>query len=128
MFSETDERLYRCPKAAETRSNAGKRRYQRLGGKYILFANTVGGCWNTTQALRLVVFDIGLKRLGGGALLLNAFDGDDCRSGASQKGSNKPYYYCLEKADRLKRRTDMLEGFVHRPGSVYSYRVLNFHE
>ena len=122
---------HKCCKAAGIRSKARKGRYKRPGEESILFPNQVRGHWNAAAPLQLVVSDMTTLKVGTTywewTILLDTFNNEIlAHSVTSQRGSNKPYYHCLEQ---LKKRMDKREEqtsqvvFHTDQGAVYSSRA-----
>ena len=102
---------HQCCKAAGIRSKARKHRYKPPGEECIQFPNEVRGRWNATAPLQIVVSDMTVFRAGGieweWTILLDTFNNEIlAHSATSSKGSNKPYYHCL---DQLKQLMDKRE-------------------
>ena len=122
---------HKCCKTAGIRSKARKRRYQRPGEESVLFANEVRGRWNATEPLQLVVSDMTIFKVGNTywewTILLDTFNNEIiAHSVTSQKGSNKPYYYCLEELKKRisKREEQTSQVILHTDqGAVYSSRA-----
>ena len=122
---------HKCCKNAGIRSKARKRRYQRPGEESVLFANEVRGRWNATEPLQLVVSDMTIFKVGNTywewTILLDTFNNEIiAHSVTSQKGSNKPYYYCLEELKKRisKREEQTSQVILHTDqGAVYSSRA-----
>ena len=95
-----------CCKAAGIRSKARKYRYKPPGEESVLFPNEVRGCWNATAPLQIVVSDMTVFRAEGveweWTILLDTFNNEIlAHSATSTKGSNKPYYHCLDQLNNL---------------------------
>ena len=123
--------VHKCCKAAGIRSKARKYRCKRPGEESVRFANVVRGCWNATHPLQLVVSDMTMFKVGNTywewTILLDTFNNEIlAHSVTSQRGSNKPYYHCL---DVLKQRMDKREEQTSQvvlhtdQGAVYSSRA-----
>ena len=102
-----------------------------LERKGIVFPNQVRGHWNAAAPLQLVVSDMTTLKVGTTywewTILLDTFNNEIlAHSVTSQRGSNKPYYHCLEQ---LKKRMDKREEqtsqvvFHTDQGAVYSSRA-----
>jgi len=119
---------HQCCKAAGIRSKARKRRYTPPGEESIKFPNEVQGNWNATAPLQIVVSDMTAFRVGGveweWTILLDTFNNEIlAHSVTSTKGSNKPYYYCLDVLKQLvgKREEQTSQVVFHTDqGAVYS--------
>ena len=119
---------HQCCKAAGIRSKARKNRYKPSGEESIRFPNEVRGRWNATAPLQIVVSDMTAFRAGGveweWTILLDTFNNEIlAHSVTSTKGSNKPYYYCLDKLKQLmdKREEQTAQVVFHTDqGSIYS--------
>ena len=101
------------------------------GEESILFPNQVRGHWNAAAPLQLAVSDTTTLKVGTTywewTILLDTFNNEIlAHSVTSQRGSNKPYYHCLEQ---LKKRMDKREEqtsqvvFHTDQGAVYSSRA-----
>lgn len=122
---------HKCCKAAGIRSKARKGRYKQPGEESVLFPNLVRGHWNAAAPLQLVVSDMTTLKVGTTywewTILLDTFNNEIlAHCVTSQRGSNKPYYHCLEQ---LKKRMDKREEqtsqvvFHTDQGAVYSSRA-----
>ena len=122
---------HKCCKAAGIRSKARKGRYKRPGEESILFPNQVRGHWNAVAPLQLVVSDMTTLKVGTTywewTILLDTFNNEIlAHSVTSQRGSNKPYYHCLEQLKKLmdKREEQTSQVVFHTDqGAVYSSRA-----
>lgn len=91
----------------------------------------LGGCWNATQPLQIVVSDMTMFKVGNTywewTILLDTFNNEIlAHSVTSQTGSNKPYYYCLEELKKRmnKREEQTSQVVLHTDqGAVYSSRA-----
>lgn len=133
VFQETgwvfSHRLaHQCCKSAGIRSKARKYRYRPPGEESIKFSNEVHGCWNATAPLQIVVSDMTAFRACGTewewTILLDTFNNEIlAHSVTSTKGSNKPYYHCLDVLKQLmdKREEQTSQVVFHTDqGAVYS--------
>lgn len=119
---------HQCCKAAGIRSKARKYRYKPPGEESVKFPNEVQGHWNATAPLQIVVSDMTAFRVGGTewewTILLDTFNNEIlAHSVTSTKGSNKPYYHCLDVLKQLmnKREEQMSQVVFHTDqGAVYS--------
>ena len=119
---------HQCCKVAGIRSKARKYRYKPPGEESIQFPNEVRGHWNATAPLQIVVSDMTAFRAGGieweWTILLDTFNNEILAHNAtSTKGSNKPYYHCLNQLKRLmdKREEQTSQVVFHTDqGAVYS--------
>ena len=126
MFSH--HLAHQCCKAPGIRSKARKYRYKPPGEESIQFPNEVRGRWDATAPLQIVVSDMTTFRAGGveweWTLLLDTFNNEIlAHSATSTKGSNKPYYHCLNQLKRLmdKREEQTSQVVFHTDqGAVYS--------
>ena len=117
-----------CCKAAGIRSKARKYRYKPPGEESVQFPNEVRGRWNATAPLQIVVSDMTVFRAGGveweWTILLDTFNNEIlAHSVTSTKGSNKPYYHCLDVLKQLmdKREEQTSQVVLHTDqGAVYS--------
>ena len=122
---------HKCCKAAGIRSKARKGRYKRPGEESILFHNQVRGHWNAAAPLQLVVSDMTTLKVGTTywewTILLDTFNNEIlAHSVTSQRGSNKPYYHCLEQLKNMmdKREEQTSQVVFHTDqGAVYSSRA-----
>ncbi len=122
---------HKCCKAAGIHSRARKGRYRRTGEESILFPNQVRGHWNAAAPLQLVVSDMTILKVGTTywewTILLDTFNNEIlAHSVTSQRGSNKPYYHCLEQLKKLmdKREEQTSQVILHTDqGAVYSSRA-----
>ncbi len=122
---------HKCCKAAGIHSKARKGRYKRPGEESILFPNQVKGHWNATAPLQLVVSDMTTLKVGTTywewTILLDTFNNEIlAHSVTSQRGSNKPYYHCLEQLKNMmdKREEQTSQVVFHTDqGAVYSSRA-----
>ena len=95
------------------------------------FPNEVRGCWNATAPLQIMVSDMTEFRVNGTVwewtLLLDTFNNEIlAHSATSSKGSNKPYYHCLEVLKTLagKKEEQTSQVVFHTDqGAVYSSRA-----
>ena len=102
-----------------------------LERKGIVFPNQVRGHWNAAAPLQLVVSDITILKVGTTywewTILLDTFNNEIlAHSVTSQRGSNKPYYHCLEQLKKLmdKREEQTSQVILHTDqGAVYSSRA-----
>ena len=119
---------HQCCKAAGIRSKARTYRYQPPGKESVKFPNEVRGCWNAAAPLQIVVSDMTEFRVNGVAwewtILLDTFNNEIlAHSVTSTKGSNKPYYHCLDVLKQLmdKREEQTSQVVFHTDqGAVYS--------
>ena len=119
---------HQCCKAAGIRSKARTYRYKPPGEESVKFPNEVQGCWNATAPLQIVVSDMTALKVNGveweWTLLLDTFNNEIlAHSVTSTKGSNKPYYHCLEVLKKLvgKREEQTSQVVFHTDqGAVYS--------
>lgn len=126
LFS--DRLAHQCCKAAGIRSKARKYRYKQPGEESMKFPNLVQGRWFASEPLQIVVSDMTSFRANGKewewTLLLDTFNNEIlAHSVTSIKGSNKPYYQCLEVLKRLvgKREEQKPQIVFHTDqGAVYS--------
>ena len=122
---------HKCCKAAGIHSRARKGRYRRTGEESIVFPNRVRGHWNAAAPLQLVVSDMTILKVGTTywewTILLDTFNNEIlAHSVTSQRGSNKPYYHCLEQLKKLmdKREEQTSQVILHTgQGAVYSSRA-----
>ena len=122
---------HKCCKAAGIHSRARKGRYRRTGEESIVFPNQVRGHWNAAAPLQLVVSDMTILKVGTTywewTILLDTFNNEIlAHSVTSQRGSNKPYYHCLEQLKKLmdKREEQTSQVILHTgQGAVYSSRA-----
>ena len=122
---------HKCCKAAGIHSRAQKGRYRRTGEESILFPNQVRGHWNAAAPLQLVVSDMTMLKVGTTywewTILLDTFNNEIlAHSVTSQRGSNQPYYHCLEQLKkRMGKREEQtsLVVFHTDQGAVYSSRA-----
>ena len=119
---------HQCCKAAGIRSKARKYRYKQPGEESVKFPNLVQGRWFATQPLQIVVSDMTCFHANGKewewTFILDTFNNEIlAHSVTSTKGSNKPYYHCLEALKRLagKREEQKPQIVFHTDqGAVYS--------
>ena len=120
---------HQCCKAAGIRSKARRYVYRPPGEESVKFANIVQGCWNATAPYQIVVSDMTVFRAGDTewewTILLDTFNNEIlAHSVTSVKGSNKPYYHCLDVLKQLagKREEQTLPKIVFHTdqGAVYS--------
>ena len=119
---------HQCCKQAGIRSKARKYVYKPPGEESVKFANEVRGCWNAKAPLQIVVSDMTMFRVNGveweWTLLLDTFNNEIlAHSATSSKGSNKPYYYCLDVLKGFaKKREEQTPPIVFHTdqGAVYS--------
>ena len=119
---------HQCCKAAGIRSKARKYRYKHPGEESIRFPNLVQGRWFATKPLEIVVSDMTSFKVNGTewewTILLDTFNNEIlAHSVTSVKGSNKPYYNCLEVLKKLagKREEQKPQIVFHTDqGAVYS--------
>ena len=122
---------HQCCKAAGIRSKARKYRYKPPGEESVQFPNEVRGRWNTAAPLQIVVSDMTEFRVNGveweWTILLDTFNNEIlAHSVTSTKGSNKPYYHCLDVLKQLmdKREEQTSQVVFHTDqGAVYSSRA-----
>ena len=122
---------HKCCKAAGIHSRARKGRYRRTGEESILFPNRVRGHWNAAAPLQLVVSDMTILKVGTTywewTILLDTFNNEIlAHSVTSQRGSNQPYYHCLEQLKkRMGKREEQTSQVVFHTdqGAVYSSRA-----
>ena len=121
---------HKCCKAAGIHSKAEKV-VITAGEESILFPNQVKGHWNATAPLQLVVSDMTTLKVGTTywewTILLDTFNNEIlAHSVTSQRGSNKPYYHCLEQLKNMmdKREEQTSQVVLHTDqGAVYSSRA-----
>ena len=119
---------HKCCKVAGIRSKARKYRYNPPGEESVRFPNEIQGCWNATAPLQIVVSDMTTFKAGGSewewTILLDTFNNEIlAHSVTSIKGSNKPYYHCLDALKKLagKREEQTPQVVLHTDqGAVYS--------
>ena len=119
---------HKCCKAAGICSKTKKYRYNPPGEESIKYPNEVQGCWNATAPLQIVVSDMTAFKAGGSewewTILLDTFNNEIlAHSVTSIKGSNKPYYHCLDALKKLagKREEQTPQVVLHTDqGTVYS--------
>ena len=119
---------HKCCKVAGIRSKARKYRYNPPGEESVRFPNEIQGCWNATAPLQIVVSDMTTFKAGGSewewTILLDTFNNEILvHSVTSIKGSNKPYYHCLDALKKLagKREEQTPQVVLHTDqGAVYS--------
>ena len=119
---------HQCCKAAGICSKARKYRYKPPGEESMKFPNEVQGHWNAAAPLQIVVSDMTEFRVNGieweWTILLDTFNNEIlAHSVTSTKGSNKPYYHCLDVLKQLagKREEQTPQVVFHTDqGSVYS--------
>ena len=119
---------HQCCKAAGIRSKARKYRYKLPGEESIYFPNEVRGRWNANAPLQILVSDMTAFRANGieweWTILLDTFNNEIlAHSVTSSKGSNKPYYDCLDVLKQLmdKREEQTSQVVFHTDqGAVYS--------
>ena len=119
---------HQCCKSAGIRSKARKYHYKKPGEESVKFSNLVQGAWFATKPLEIVVSDMTAFRANGTewewTILLDTFNNEIlAHSVTSIKGSNKPYYNCLEVLKKLagKREEQKPQIVFHTDqGAVYS--------
>ena len=119
---------HQCCKAAGIRSKARKYHYKQPGDENVKFPNLVQGRWFATEPLQIVVSDMTCFHANGKdwewTFILDTFNNEIlAHSVTSTKGSNKPYYHCLEALKRLagKREEQKPQIVFHTDqGAVYS--------
>ena len=119
---------HQCCKQAGIRSKARRYTYTPPGEESIKFPNEVRGAWNATAPLQIVVSDMTAFQVRGihweWTILLDTFNNEIiAHSVTSSKGSNKPYYHCLEQLKMLmdKREEQTSQVVFHTDqGAVYS--------
>ena len=119
---------HQCCKQAGIRSKARRYTYTPPGEESIKFPNEVRGAWNATAPLQIVVSDMTAFQVKGihweWTILLDTFNNEIiAHSATSTKGSNKPYYHCLEQLKMLmdKREEQTSQVVFHTDqGAVYS--------
>ena len=97
------------------------------------FPNEVQGHWNAAAPLQIVVSDMTEFRVNGieweWTILLDTFNNEIlAHSATSTKGSNKPYYHCLDVLKQLagKREEQTPQVVFHTDqGSVYSSQAFS---
>ena len=122
---------HQCCKAAGIRSKARKYQYKPPGEESVKFQNEVQGYWCATEPLQIIVSDMTSFRAAGTewewTLLLDTFNNEIlAHSVTSVKGSNKPYYQCLDALKLFveKREEQKPPVIFHTDqGAVYSSRA-----
>ena len=117
-----------CCKAAGIRSKARNYRYKPPGEENVKFPNEVRGNWNASAPLQIVVSDMTAFRVGRveweWTILLDTFNNEIlAHSVTPVKGSNKPYYHCLDVLKKLiQKREEQTSPVVFHTdqGAVYS--------
>ena len=97
----------------------------------ILFPNQERRHWNVAAPLRLVVSDMTTLKVGTTywewTILLDTFNNEIlAHSVTSQRGSNQPYYHCIEQLKkRMDKRKEQTSQVVFRTnqGTVCSSRA-----
>ena len=110
---------------------ARKYHYTPPGEESILYANEVRGHWNAAAPLELVVSDmtelVVKNKTWQWVIILDTFNNEIlAHSVTAQKGSNKPYYQCLEALMKLldKKEEQTSQIVFHTDqGAVYSSRA-----
>ena len=129
---------HKCCKIAGIRSKARKYKRYEKGEESTIFPNSVMGCWEVTEPLDIVVSDMTVFENNGTnwewTLLVDVFNNEILAHQATPiRGSNKPYYHCLEQLKQLAGK----ENEEHKSpvtlhtdqGSVYSSQAfLKAHE
>lgn len=119
---------HQCCKAAGIRSKARKYHYKPPGEENVKFANEVQGHWDASAPLQIVVSDMTAFRVGRveweWTILLDTFNNEILAHSATPvKGSNKPYYHCLDVLKKLiQKREEQTSPVVFHTdqGAVYS--------
>ncbi len=136
VFDETgwvfsDLLAHKCCKNARIRSKARKYTYRRPGEESTIFPNTVGGRWNATRPVEIVVSDMTTlkvrKKNWEWTLLLDTFNNEILAHSVTEiPGSNKPYYDCLAVLNTLagKKEEQKPQVVFHTDqGAVYSSKA-----
>lgn len=136
VFEETgwvfsDHLAHQCCKNAGIRSQAKRYVYKRPGEENVTFPNEVRGRWNAAAPLEIVVSDMTEFKVDGTSwewtILLDTFNNEIlAHSVSSVRGSNKPYYHCLEVLKSLidKKEEQTSQVVFHTDqGAIYSSRA-----
>lgn len=129
MFS--DNLAHKCCKVVGIRSKARKYTYRPPGEESEIFSNEVRGHWNANRPLQIVVSDMTMFNAKGRSwewtLLLDTFNNEIlAHSVTDVKGSNKPYYECLEALLQLAGKIEEQKPqivFHTDQGAVYSSKA-----
>ena len=128
----SDNLAHKCCKEAEIWSKARKPKYVKPGKESIKFPNLVAGRWNAKAPLQILVSDMTMFKNKGVSwewtILLDTFNNEIIAHQATTvSGSNKPYYFCLDKLKELagKKNEEQTPQIVFHTdqGSVYSSRA-----
>lgn len=128
----SDNLAHKCCKEAGIYSKARKPKYVKPGEESVKFPNLVAGCWNAMAPLQIVVSDMTMFKSKGvpweWTILLDTFNNEIIAHQATTvTGSNKPYYFCLDKLKELagKKNEEQTPQVVFHTdqGSVYSSRA-----
>ena len=121
---------HKCCKCAGIRSKARKPKYRKPGEESIRFENKIKGRWNAAEPLQIVVSDMTMFKVGKTywewTLMVDTFNNEIIAHSVSNiPGSNKTYYNCLDKLNRLagKKEEQKPPVILHTDqGAVYSSR------
>lgn len=127
----SDNLAHKCCKEAGIHSQARKYKYRKPGEESIIFEDLVRGRWKASKPLELVVSDMTCISNRGTiyewTFLLDTFNNEIIAYDlAANRGSNAPYYRCLEvlKQRAGKKKEQKTPVVFHTDqGAVYSSRA-----